>query len=178
MLDPFESRQAAKLRTAPSVSQSIRLSACREDVFSILAQPNHLELFHPFCKSNSVSSWDLECRRDQIEYLNGLVLERNFLEWIPNEGFELLIGRSPTRRSLVRWSVIDKGPSGSEISISVHPFIYLHWSWMKTRFLHRFWIRGRLQSYLGSVLAGLDYYLRSGKPTPRNFQGTHPWFSR
>lgn len=177
MVNPSDQQQADRLSNLPPISKSIGLSFPRRDVFAVLAKPNHLELFHPFCKKNETISWDRESRSDQIEYLNGTVLNRQFLSWIPNEGFDLLIGKSRARRSLVRWRLSEKSQNESEISISVHPYIYEHWSSWKTQILHYFWIRRRLRSYLGSVLGGLDYFLRFGKDTPKNFQGSHPWFS-
>jgi len=177
MVNLSEQQQAERLRSVPPVSESMELRFSRRDVFAVLAKPNHLELFHPFCKKNKSISWDRESRSDQIEYLNGTVLSRKFLAWVPNEGFDLLIGKSQARRSLVLWRLSEKSQNESEISISVHPYVYEYWASWKTQILHHFWIRRRLRSYLGSVLGGLDYYLRLGERTPKNFQGSHPWFS-
>ncbi|MDA8669921.1 hypothetical protein N9L60_03100 [Flavobacteriales bacterium] len=40
-----------------------------KDVWNVISAPNHLNLFHPFCKKNSIISWDESSHIDMLEYL-------------------------------------------------------------------------------------------------------------
>ena len=91
-VDSASARLAAQLRQALSVRNHVDISASRNVVFGAVSEPRHLETFHPFCRSNPIIRWNAESRRDVIEYRNGRVFVREFLEWSDLEGFELLIG--------------------------------------------------------------------------------------
>ena len=41
-------------------------------IWNVISAPNHLDLFHPFCKKNISISWDSMPYEDELEYLNGL----------------------------------------------------------------------------------------------------------
>ena len=111
-------------------------------------------------------------------YLNGLRLDRQFVQWSPDEGFELLIGGSVEKRSLVTWTLRDDSSASSTITITVRPYIYAGKNRVTNATLHALWIRPRLNAYLTSVVNGLNQYLETGERVARNAYGSHPWFSR
>ena len=154
------------------------LPASAAQAFSILERPGHLEPFHPFCQENVALAWDESERRDRIVYLNGLRLDRQFVRWTPGEGFELLIGGSAEKRSLVTWMLRDDFSVSSTITITVRPYIYAGKTRVTNATLHALWIRPRLNAYLTSVVNGLNRYLETGERVARNAWGPHPWFSR
>ena len=154
------------------------LPASAAQAFSILERPGHLEPFHPFCQENTALAWDESERRDRSVYLNGLRLDRQFVRWTPDEGFELLIGGSAEKRSLVTWMLRDDSSVSSTITITVRPYIYAGKTRVINATLHALWIRPRLNAYLTSVVNGLNRYLETGERVARNAWGSHPWFSR
>ena len=170
--------QVDRLRSVPFASASMSLPASAAQVFSVLERPGHLEPFHPFCQENTALAWDESERRDRIVYLNGKILDRQFVRWTPDEGFELLIGESIDERSLVTWSLRDDSANSSTITITVRPYIYADKARVTSATLHALWIRPRLNAYLTSVVNGLNQYLQTGERVARNAWGSHPWFSR
>ena len=46
-----------------SVKSEIKLCADTEKVWNLFSEPSHLELFHPFCKSNKIIIWDQKKNR-------------------------------------------------------------------------------------------------------------------
>ena len=62
-----------------------------ERVWEVISMRSNLEAFHPFCKSNRVIEWPGKGAVDEIEYLNGLTLERNFIDWEDRTGYDLYI---------------------------------------------------------------------------------------
>jgi len=170
--------QVDRLRSVPFASASMSLPASAAQVFSVLERPGHLEPFHPFCQENTALAWDESERRDRIVYLNGKILDRQFVRWTPDEGFELLIGESIDERSLVTWSLHDDSAVSTTITITVQPYIYVGKARVANATLHALWIRPRLNAYLTSVVNGLNRYLETGERVARNAWGSHPWFSR
>ena len=178
MLADSDRVQVDRLRSVPFASASMSLPASAAQVFSVLERPGHLEPFHPFCQENTALAWDESERRDRIVYLNGKTLERQFVRWTPDEGFELLIGESINERSLVTWSLHDESSVSSTITITVRPYIYAGKARITNATLHALWIRPRLNVYLTSVVNGFNQYLETGERVARNAWGSHPWFSR
>ncbi len=125
MLTDKDQRQVDRLRSVPFASASASLSASAAQAFSVLERPGHLEPFHPFCQENTALAWDESERRDRIVYLNGKILDRQFVQWTPNEGFELLIGESTNERSLVhglsRMTLLSRQRSPSRCSHTSTP---------------------------------------------------------
>ena len=178
MLTDNDRVQIDRLRSVPFASASVSLPASAAHVFSVLERPGHLEPFHPFCRENTALVWDEFERRDRIVYLNGKILDRQFVQWTPDQGFELLIGDSIDERSLVTWTLRDNSSASSTITIRVRPYIYAGKPRVTNATLHALWIRPRLNAYLSSVVNGLHQYLETGEQVARNAWGSHPWFSR
>jgi hypothetical protein len=176
-VDDLSKRQVASLKFVLSAEKSMLISAPKDEVFTVLSQRGHLESFHPFCKENLVFAWEAENRRDRIIYNNGRVLDRQFISWAEGEGFELLIGESVERRSLVSWSLEVSQPAGCMVHIAVKPHLYAGLSAPAAAVIHKAWIRKSLVRYLESVLLGLKHFCETGEKVEPNKWGVHPWFS-
>ena len=91
-----------------SVKLIKRINSNRDEVWNLISSPKNLELYHPFCKSNNVIKWPGKGSCDELTYLNGIKLMRNFTKWEEKRGYELLIGRKNGKKSLVKWEIIEK----------------------------------------------------------------------
>ena len=58
-----------------------------KSLWKVISAPNHLELFHPFCKENIAISWDGMPYIDELEYLNGL----KYVEFAKKYKFEYFV---------------------------------------------------------------------------------------
>ena len=147
------------------------------ELWKIISKPSNLELYHPFCKSNTPIEWNDENHADILEYLNGTVLERHFVSWKENKGYSLYIGRKDGRKSHVSWSLKTINDNQTELSIRVHPWIFNQGNRFIEFIPFEFFVRPRLKSYLESVLRGLKWHVVNQKTTPRNHFGKLAWFS-
>ncbi len=160
------------------IAASRRLFCRPAQVFDLLDRPRHLELFHPFCRSNSAISWSGGARQDVISYLNGLTYVRNFVAWRHSVGFDLLIGEAGQSQSFVGWRLKPAGEASSELSITVYPHLVHGLSPVVGYPVHMLWLKPRLQQYLTAVLSGLQCYLLTRTTVSANAFGSHPWFSQ
>ena len=157
------------------VSNSIDLDFDRQSVWKIISEPGNLNKVHPFCKSNTVVNWNKDKHEDILEYLNGIVLHRNFYKWEEGKGYELEIGRKNARKSKVIWKIT--GDKKSKLNITVYPHVYSNRNKITYFIIHTFFINPGLKKYLNSVLKGYKWYLENKQSVPRNHFGKHKWFS-
>ena len=64
-----------------SVSSKKSISCNITSLWKVISLESNLNLFHPFCRKNTIIKWSKEKSIDQIEYLNGLIFQREFFEW-------------------------------------------------------------------------------------------------
>lgn len=157
------------------ISHKLNLNFSRDTVWSVLREKEHLNLFHPFCKKNNAQLWNDEIKKDSLEYLNGIILQREFSEWNEGVGFKLNIGTKNGKKSKVIWEL--KGDKTSNLRITVYPHIYGDKNIIMYLFAYLIFIRPGLKKYLKSVLLGLEWYLKNQKPVSNNQFGSHKWFS-
>ena len=159
----------------PKVSRKLFLKQSVADVWQVISSKEALELFHPFCSKNKVISWG-DVKVDELVYLNGLTLIREFTTWNPNQGFELTIGKRNGKKSKVRWEITSV-KSGCILSISIWPYKSSKIPTILYPLVNVFIIRPELKKYLGSVLKGLNFYLTHKIVVKKNQLGSHAWFS-
>ena len=94
-----------------------------EKVWEVISMRSNLEAFHPFCKSNRVIEWPGKGAVDEIEYLNGLTLERNFIDWMDKTGYDLYIFQAGRPASHVSWRIVKKDDK-TNISIIISPYLF------------------------------------------------------
>ena len=164
-----------KLSNLSAISE-IKLNTEIKAVWELLSKPSHLELFHPFCKSNKIIIWNEQNKTDELTYLNGLVYERNIYSWKKNKGFKLYIGKKEGKKSKVEWNLksINKVVI---LTIKVNPYISDKFSLSIYNLALRFYIIPSLKKYLNCVTKGIKFYLESGNMVKHNQFGLHRWFS-
>ena len=159
-----------------SVKLIKRINSNRDEIWNLISSPKNLELYHPFCKSNNVIKWPGKGSCDELTYLNGIKLIRNFTKWEEKRGYELLIGRKNGKKSLVKWEIIEKNDK-VYLCIAVYPWFLREKSKILSFIPHYLFFKPNLKKYLNSVISGLDWYLANKKVIERNFFGKHKWFS-
>ena len=158
------------------VGKTQKFKCTRLELWDIISMPSNLELFHPFCAKNPITNWPGIDSADTILYHNGLKLERNFINWEENIGYDLLIGIKDKEQSFVSWRIKEKD-NVLKLTIAVYPYLNNCGSKL-TNFLPFFIIvKPSLSNYLDSVLKGLEFYTRTNKKVKKNQFGTHNFFS-
>lgn len=159
-----------------SAKSEIKLNTEIKKVWKLFSKPSHLELFHPFCKSNKIICWNEQNKIDELTYLSGLVYERTIYNWEINKGFKLYIGKKKGKKSKVEWKLksINKMVM---LTIKVNPYISDKFSLTIYNLLLRFYIIPSLNKYLDSVTKGIKFYLENAKMIEHNQFGSHKWFS-
>jgi len=146
------------------------------DLWNIISRPSNLELFHPFCDKNLVIAWPGVGSIDQIFYYNGLVLERNFISWVENKGYDLLIGKKNGELSFVSWQIKENG-GRSKLSISIYPYAYNKGRKLINILPYLLVVKPILTSYINSVMRGLEHYINTNRKVKKNQFGNHNFFS-
>lgn len=153
------------------ITHSQRVEASKVDVWREISKPGNLTDFHPFCQSNPVEIWPGEGSRDKIYYYSGLVLVREFITWNEGDGYDLIASAVDVMRVKVSWRITEEEHNQSCLNLTIRPYIMDN-SEKRMRQYSRL-----LGKYLGQVLQGFEYYMRTGKPVTRNQFGSHRWFS-
>ena len=102
-----------------SIKHREEFDVSSQRIWDIISEPSNLNHYHPFCKNNDIISWDGENHHDRLEYLNGVVIERKFISWHENSGYDLFIGRKNGRQSHVSWRIEDISENKSALTIKV-----------------------------------------------------------
>ena len=147
-----------------------------ENLWEVVSSPNYLNNVHPFCKENSIISWNNDHHEDKILYLNDKTYIRKFVSWRALKGYDLWIGDNNKDQSFVEWR-LEKVGSRSKLTITVYPFLLSTWPKIFSFLPYFLYIDIKLKSYLFSVLSGIDWYIKENTPVPKNQFGTHSWFS-
>ena len=159
------------------VSCKMKIYATKEQLWSLITKPGHLNLFHPFIKSNEVIKWDGVGSKDQLTYLNETSLLRDFIKWNQNIGYTLLIGRKNGQKSKVEWEITTLN-NETFLSITVHPHLLNSVPRFVSYFPYSLFIKPKLKKYLNSVIRGINWYFENKNPIPKNYFGKHDWFSK
>ena len=159
------------------VCVDFKMSASAERVWEVISTPEILEQTHPFCKKNTVQTWQGVGSKDIIEYYNGRIMQRDFYYWDVGVGYDLLIGREGGRKSRVSWKIKSESKEKCQLSITIFPNNLQDLLWLRALFLYYTVVKPMLKKYLQSVLKGFDYYIKTGEPVSKNQFGSHKWFS-
>lgn len=159
------------------VDATITVAAPANELWKVISMPGNLEYCHPFCKSNPVLNWPGHGSRDEVHYLNGLIYERRFCDWIDGVGYDLNIGRRDGPRSFVSWRIAAENGDRSSLRIVVYPYVLQQLPVFARWAPHLLRVRPMLRRYLSSVVKGFEWFMTHGEAVPRNQWGSHPWFS-
>ncbi len=158
------------------VKQSQIINCNCSKLWKIISSESNLELFHPFVKENKIISWPGNQSEDILIYLNGRTMQRKFVFWKENFGYDLFINQVGFESSFVSWR-IEEVNERSMITIKIWPYLFNKGNKVFNWFPFMFFIRPSLEKYLSSVLKGLKYFLENGKIIKKNQFGNHSWFS-
>lgn len=147
-----------------------------ENLWEVVSSPNYLNNVHPFCKENSIISWNNDHHEDKILYLNDKTYIRKFVSWRALKGYDLWIGDNNKDQSFVEWR-LEKVGSRSKLTITVYPFLLSTWPKIFSFLPYFLYIDIKLKAYLFSVLSGIGWYIKENTPVPKNQFGKHSWFS-
>tara|TARA_A100001015_G_C14979919_1_gene709023 strand:+ start:723 stop:1232 length:510 start_codon:yes stop_codon:yes gene_type:complete len=147
-----------------------------ERVWDVISMRSNLEAFHPFCKSNRVIKWPGKGAVDKIEYLNGLTLERNFINWIDKAGYDLYIFQAGSPASHVSWRII-KNDDKTNISIIISPYLFNQGHKLFNLLPFFLITKPLLSNYLKHVIGGLKLYAEKGARVKNNQFGKNLLFS-
>ena len=154
-----------------------KINSSSNDLWKLISEPEHLNLVHPFCRSNEIIVWNEKEHKDVLVYLNGLIYFREFIVWDENKGYKLLIGRKRGKKSKVEWKITTQNNSVF-LSITVYSYLLNSWPRLISYFPYILFIKPVLKKYLSSVIGGINWYLTNDKPIPKNHFGKHMWFSK
>ena len=172
----FKLKKLKKLKSIWKIEKKIKINGSSDDLWEIISKPNNLELIHPFCKSNKIIKWEDDKHEDILVYHNGLTFIRKFLTWEEKKGYSLLIGEEDKEQSYVIWGITEEKDS-VYLSIKVYPYFLRGTSKILSFFAYKLFISPMLKSYLKSVIQGINFFLNTEKPVPKNYFGKHLWFS-
>ena len=164
------------LKKSWSVGYKMKIDSNVDDLWNVITKPGHLEMVHPFCKENYPILWDKENSKDVLVYTNGVKLIREFKSWKEKQGYSLEIGTKNGRKSLVEWKISTENQK-TYLSIRVYTFFMRDRNLILSFLPHFIFIYPNLRRYLKSVIGGINYYLQNKKRVPRNYFGSHRWFS-
>ena len=159
------------------VTASKKLDHDIEVVWALVSSPGNLLECHPFCRSNEAIEWGYGSFSDVLTYLNGRRYVRRFRQWRPREGYDLVIGEEGGKQSFVRWELNEAGNRSTELRITVYPYLLSGLPRIISAIPFSIYARPKLTTYLRSVLGGFEYFLDNGERVPRNYFGSHSWFS-
>ena len=159
------------------VTASKKLDHDIEVVWALVSSPGNLLECHPFCRSNEAIEWGDGSFSDVLTYLNGRRYVRRFRQWRPREGYDLVIGEEGGKQSFVRWELNEAGNRSTELRITVYPYLLSGLPRIISAIPFSIYARPKLTTYLRSVLRGFEYFLDNGERVPRNYFGSHSWFS-
>ena len=78
-------------RRLNKVTVKKKINSNLDDLWNLISKPGHLNLVHPFCKSNYVINWPGSNSIDVLVYLNNLTFYRKFRKWDYKKGYELFV---------------------------------------------------------------------------------------
>tara|TARA_B100001564_G_scaffold77115_1_gene61687 strand:- start:2917 stop:3420 length:504 start_codon:yes stop_codon:yes gene_type:complete len=163
-------RKLNKVRVKKEINSSVDV------LWDLITRPGHLNMIHPFCKSNYTINWPGKESIDVLVYLNNLTYHRKFISWNYNVGYDLLIGKENGEQSYVKWEITSDEKS-TFLSIELYPYFFKGIPKIFSAIPFSLFIRPKLIKYLDSVISGINWHLENNKKVPPNFFGSHKWFS-
>ena len=157
------------------ITGSLKTQITDKELWKIISSPSNLELFHPFCKKNSIVKWPGKNSIDQIHYYNGLIYERKFINWIEGIGYDLLIGEKNGYQSFVSWRI--QNTANSSLTISICPYKYNTGIKILGFIPYYILVKPLLQKYIHSVIQGLKHYIETNQKIQKNQFGKLKFFS-
>ena len=159
------------------VSHSMKLNVSIDKLWSLISSEGNLEFYHPFCKKNIAKSWPGINSIDHLQYYNGDIYTRKFINWIDNVGYDLYISKKNYPSSLVKWRIQEINKV-IKLNITIYPYVF-NTSYKILNIIPFYtFVQPRLYNYLKNIEKGLIYYIKTNKKVKKNQFGSHNWFSK
>ena len=159
------------------LSHSMKLNVSRDKLWSLISSEGNLEFYHPFCKKNIAKNWPGINSIDELQYYNGDIYTRRFINWIENVGYDLYISKKNYPSSLVNWR-IQESNGIIKLNIIIYPYVFNTGYKILNIIPFYTFVKPSLNNYLKSIEKGLIYYLETNKKVKKNQFGNHNWFSK
>ena len=156
------------------------IKATPQKVWKAISAPGILEKCHPFCKENPVKEWPGIGSRDRIIYNSGVILDRKFIAWEENSGYQLVIGRGAIAAATVVWKIIPQGSESSILEINIHSYPRVALQRYPALFrplLQRLYFLPQMKHYVSCVVKGFQFFIETGNPVHRDQFGRNRIFS-
>ena len=157
------------------ITGKLHTEISKEELWGIISAPKNLELFHPFCEKNKILKWPGKGSLDEIYYYSGLVYQRNFINWVDDYGYDLLIGEKGKDQSLVSWRI--RNDNNAVLTITIRPHKFNKGSLIYNIIPYNILVKPLLQRYIDSVMLGLNYYIEKRIKVKKNHFGAMRFFS-
>jgi hypothetical protein len=104
-------------------------------------------------------------------------MQRRFVNWSDDVGYDLEIGRQGGRQSFVSWRLKAISDDQYVFRITIFPHVLQDLPDLFRWIPFQVYIKPQLKKYLESVIKGFAWYIRTEEPVPKNNFGYHAWFS-
>ena len=159
------------------VSHTIILNVSADRLWKLISSEGNLELYHPFCKKNVVNNWPGKNSIDELQYYNGDVYTRKFINWIDNIGYDLYISKKNYPSSLVKWRIKESNKV-VKLNITIYPYVFNTGYKILNIIPFYIFVKPSMYNYLKNIEKGLIYYFKKNKKVKKNQFGSHSWFSQ
>lgn len=140
-------------------------------VWDTLARREQMCLCHPFCETSETHQWPGPASRDQLTYYSGETLHREFVSWLPGEGYDLEIGPGGHPVTFVSWRITPVDDQSSRLSIRIAPFP------PETDEVGIEAFYAMVDLYAEHLMKGYEYCVEEAAPVARNQFGVLEYFS-
>ncbi len=158
------------------VSHSMKFNVSNDRLWSVISSEGNLEFFHPFCEKNIAKNWSGINSIDELQYYNGDIYTRKFINWIDNVGYDLYISKKNYPSSLVKWRIKESNKT-IKLNITIYPYVFNTGYKIFNIIPFYTFVKPKLYIYLKNIEKGLIYYLETNQKVKKNQFGSHNWFS-
>ena len=158
------------------VSHSMKFNVSNDRLWSVISSEGNLEFFHPFCEKNIAKNWSGINSIDELQYYNGDIYTRKFINWIDNVGYDLYISKKNYPSSLVKWRIKESNKI-IKLNITIYPYVFNTGYKIFNIIPFYTFVKPKLYIYLKNIEKGLIYYLETNQKVKKNQFGSHNWFS-
>ena len=166
-----------RLEHGRPVKSTVGIDVPAEEVWAVIAEPEGLAHYHPFCAATDVERWPGPGSRDSITYYSGIRYQRNFVSWHEGVGYDIELGDPPNQTARVRWRIEPTSERTCRLSIEVVPLLKSSLSDGKKRAYQERLFGEVLQHYLGCVVAGVKFFATTGNAVSKDQFGRNPLYS-
>src|SRR5699024_3726525 len=167
----------APLRNWSQIERTVRVGRPVQDLWGVFTTRGHFKMFHPYCKAHEKKQLSGIGDRDRATFYNGKTMRRVVIEWDEGHSYTIKMDNDDGIDTRVRFCMESQGKSRATCSVRISTDAYRKIPRPIWGLYARFLLFPTFKKYLSSLLSGLDYFLRTGKPVKKNQFGRHWKFS-